>query len=60
MDRVILDLFHEYRHEPMPRRVFLERLAELAGGAAAALTLLPLLEGRRGDGSPHRPGRPET
>lgn len=45
MDRAILDLFHEYRHEPMPRRVFLERLAELAGGSVAALALLPLLEG---------------
>ncbi|MFQ5693434.1 MAG: dienelactone hydrolase family protein, partial [Nitrospinota bacterium] len=45
MNRAVLDLFHEYRHTPMPRRVFLERLAKLAGGAAAAAALLPLLEG---------------
>lgn len=45
MDRAVLDLFHEYRHTPMERRVFLERLAKLAGGAAAAAALIPLLEG---------------
>ncbi len=45
MDRKILDLFHQYRHKPIPRRMFIERLAELAGGTAAAMALLPLLEG---------------
>ncbi|MFQ5913868.1 MAG: dienelactone hydrolase family protein [Nitrospinota bacterium] len=45
MDRRILDLFNNYRHTTMDRRVFLERLAKLAGGAAAAVALLPLLEG---------------
>ncbi|MEE9519689.1 MAG: dienelactone hydrolase family protein [bacterium] len=45
MDRAILDLFDEYRHRPMDRRLFLRRLARLAGGTAAATTVLALLEG---------------
>ncbi len=45
MDQKILDLYDEYTHAPLPRRVFLARLANLAGGAAAAAVLLPLLEG---------------
>lgn len=45
MDRAILDLFDEYRHRPMGRRVFLERLAKLAGSATAAAAILALLEG---------------
>ncbi len=45
MNRDVLDLFHEYRHTPMDRRTFLEQLAKLAGGMAAAAALLPLLEG---------------
>ena len=45
MDRVILDLFDEYRHRHMDRRLFLRRLARLAGGAAAATSVLALLEG---------------
>lgn len=40
----ILDLYDEFTHGPMGRRVFLERLAGLAGGTAAATTLLPLLQ----------------
>ncbi len=46
MDQRIIDLYDEYTHRPLDRRVFLERLAALAGGAAAALSLLPLLENR--------------
>ena len=45
MDRAILDLFDEYRHRHMDRRLFLRRLARLAGGAAAATSVLALLEG---------------
>lgn len=45
MDRAILDLFDEYRHRPMDRRLFLRRLAKLAGGTAAAISVLALLEG---------------
>ena len=44
MDQRIIDLYDEYTHRPLERRLFLERLAKLAGSAAAALALLPLLE----------------
>ena len=44
MNQRIIDLYMEYTHAPLPRRVFLNRLALLAGGTAAALALLPLLE----------------
>lgn len=44
LHRDIIRLFDEYTHTPMERRVFLQRLAALAGGAAAAQALLPLLE----------------
>jgi carboxymethylenebutenolidase len=40
----IIDLYDEYTHRPLERRVFLERLAALAGSVAAALALLPVLE----------------
>jgi carboxymethylenebutenolidase len=44
VDQRVIDLYDEYTHRPLDRRVFLERLAALAGGTAAALALLPLLE----------------
>jgi carboxymethylenebutenolidase len=44
MDRRIIQLFDDYTHGGMNRRAFLDRLAALAGGAAAATALLPLLE----------------
>lgn len=44
MHRKIIELYDEYTHRPLERRVFLERLAVLAGGSAAAYALLPLLE----------------
>ena len=47
MDRRIIELYDEYDHAPLPRRVFLDRLAALAGGAAAAALILPLLEADR-------------
>ena len=40
----ILDLYDEYTHRPLDRRTFLDRLAVMAGGTAAAAALLPLLE----------------
>jgi len=46
MDQRIIDLYDEYTHAPLDRRVFLERLAVLTGSAAAALAALPLLENR--------------
>lgn len=44
MDQRIINLYDEYTHKPLPRRVFLERLAKLTGGMAAALAVLPLIE----------------
>jgi len=44
MDPRIIHLYDEYTHAPLDRRVFLERLAILAGGTAAASALLPVLE----------------
>lgn len=44
MDPKIIALYDEYTHAPLPRRVFLERLAVLAGGTAAAAALLPMLD----------------
>ena len=45
MDQRIIDLFDEFTHSDMERRVFMVRLSRLAGGAAAATALIPLLEG---------------
>jgi carboxymethylenebutenolidase len=44
MDQRIIDLYDEYTHAPLPRRIFLSRLSRLVGGSAAAAALLPLLE----------------
>lgn len=45
MDQQIINLYDEYTHKPLSRQEFLKRLTKLAGGTAAALTLLPMLEG---------------
>lgn len=47
MDQKIIDLYDRYTHEPLDRRVFLARLAELTGSIAVALALVPLLESNR-------------
>ncbi|MFA9452754.1 MAG: dienelactone hydrolase family protein [Candidatus Aminicenantaceae bacterium] len=44
MDQKILDLYENYANGSLDRRGFLKRLAFLAGGTAAACTMLPLLE----------------
>lgn len=44
MDQRIINLYDEYTHKPLSRQEFLRRLTLLAGGTAAAMTLLPLLE----------------
>lgn len=44
LNRDIIRLFDEYTHRPLERRVFLQRLAALVGGATAAQAVLPLLE----------------
>ena len=44
MDQRFIDLYDEYTHAPLERRVFLARLARLAGGVVPAAALVPLLE----------------
>jgi carboxymethylenebutenolidase len=43
----IIDLYDEYTHAPLQRRVFLQRLAALAGSTAAATAILPYIETNR-------------
>ena len=50
VDRRIIDLYNEYVHTSLPRRDFLERLTRIAGGAAAALAVLPLIEPNYAEG----------
>ena len=38
MKQEIIDLYDEFTHRGLDRRVFMARLAELAGGTAAAAT----------------------
>ena len=44
MDQRIIDLYDEYTHAPIERRVFIKRLTALAGSTAGAMAALPLLE----------------
>jgi carboxymethylenebutenolidase len=44
MDQRIIDLYDSFTHGGITRRVFLDRLADIAGSSAAALALLPLLQ----------------
>jgi carboxymethylenebutenolidase len=44
MDQRLIDLFNSYTHGGMSRRTFLDRFTMIAGGAAAASALLPLLD----------------
>ena len=44
MNPKIIDLYNDYIHGEMPRRTFLKRMAEIAGSAAAAAAVLPLIE----------------
>jgi carboxymethylenebutenolidase len=44
MNQQIINLYDKFTHGGMSRRDFLDRLAELAGSAAAAAALLPLLQ----------------
>lgn len=45
MDQQIINLYDEYTHQPLSREVFLKRLVKITGSMAAAMTVLPLLEG---------------
>lgn len=44
MKQEIINLYDEYTHKPLSRQEFLKRLALMAGGTVAAMSLLPLLE----------------
>lgn len=44
MDQRIINLYDEYTHKPLSRAEFLSKLAQLTGGMAAAMSVLPLLE----------------
>jgi carboxymethylenebutenolidase len=44
MRQEIIDLYDDYTHERIGRRVFMDRLAVLAGGTAAASAILPMLK----------------
>ena len=44
MDQRIINLYDEYTHKPLSRNEFLKKLSLLAGSAAAAMAILPMLE----------------
>jgi carboxymethylenebutenolidase len=44
MRQEIIQLYDEYTHERLDRRIFMDRLAKMAGGTAAAAALLPVLQ----------------
>ncbi len=44
MDQRLIDLFNNYTHGGINRREFLDRFRAIAGGAAAASALLPMLD----------------
>lgn len=46
MDQKIINLFDEYTHKPLKREDFLARLIKMVGGTAAAMAILPQLEGK--------------
>src|SRR4028119_1228360 len=58
MDQRIIDLYDVYTHGGLSRRAFLDKLASLAGSAAAATAPLPLLTNAYPPGPP-APRRPE-
>jgi carboxymethylenebutenolidase len=44
MRQEIIDLYDAYTHERLDRRIFMDRLARMAGGTAAAAALIPVLQ----------------
>ena len=44
MRQEIIRLYDEYTHERLDRRIFMDRLAKMAGGTAAAAALVPVLK----------------
>ncbi len=45
MNQEIINLYDEYTHKPLSREIFLKRLVKITGSLAAAMMVLPLLEG---------------
>lgn len=45
MDQRIINLYDEYTHRPLRRDEFLKKLVQLTGSLAAAMSVLPMLEG---------------
>ncbi|OLY90737.1 carboxymethylenebutenolidase [Cnuella takakiae] len=45
MNQEIINLYDEYTHKPLTRQDFLKRLSLLVGSTAAAMAILPQLEG---------------
>jgi carboxymethylenebutenolidase len=44
MDQRIINLYDEYTHKPLTRKQFIQRLIQLTGSAATAMSILPMLE----------------
>jgi carboxymethylenebutenolidase len=44
MRQEIIELYDAYTHERLDRRIFMDRLARMAGGTAAAAALIPVLK----------------
>ena len=44
MRQEIIRLYDDYTHERLDRRIFMDRLAKMAGGTAAAAALVPMLK----------------
>lgn len=44
MDQRIINLFDDYTHQPLSRKEFMEKLVQLAGGTALAMSALAILE----------------
>ena len=45
MDQRIINLYDEYTHKPLTRDVFIKKLIGITGSLAAAMSVIPLLEG---------------
>ncbi|HYG84899.1 MAG TPA: dienelactone hydrolase family protein [Azospirillum sp.] len=58
MDQRIINLYDEYTHAPLPRRVFLERLTALVGSAAAVPAILAAIEPNYARAALVEPGDP--
>jgi carboxymethylenebutenolidase len=46
MDQKIVNLYRDYSNNQLDRRLFLKKLVKVAGGTAAAVALLPVLENK--------------